>query len=87
MPDRRAGSGRRRAPAGDAVKPLLARERAMLSEIIADEVARFLDGIARRSCLACGRRFTTRHGWHFLCSEDCRHEWNRGRIIPRKGVR
>lgn len=68
-------------------RPLLARELDMLGEIIAEEVNRFLGGAPKRRRLACGRTFTPRHSWHFLCCESCRSLWNRGRIRPRRGNR
>ena len=66
---------------------LLTAERRMLAQVIAEEVTRYLGGIVRRACLACGRQFTPRQSWHFLCCDLCRHEWNRGRIRPRRGAR
>lgn len=68
-------------------RSVLRAELQTLREIIAEEVTRYLGGALRRACLACGRKFTPRQSWHFLCSGECRNEWNRGRIRPRKGNR
>jgi len=55
---------------------------------VREQIGDYIKGEHERHCANCGREFTGKSRYNFLCSDGCRSEWNRGWFHPKPiGVR